>query len=324
MRNVSLAISICYIHLHKQMQIFPLRLISSKPNFDFMRLKSVSYAASLILLSLSFICIGVKKFNFGIDFVGGISMELRSEQEPDLTKMRQILAELKIGEIVLQNFSTSKDISIRVGGGNEESLMANITLIKKALADNFPYNFDYRKVDFVGPQVGEQMIKSGFISMILAFAAIMLYIWIRFEWQFGIGVLLALINDVILSLGFMSVTQYDFNLSTIAAVLTVIGYSVNDSVVIYDRIRDNLRKSSNKKMKEIINDSVNETLSRTTVTVFTTLLANLALVFFGGEAIRSFSVLVFFGILAGTYSSIFISAPILTLFNLRSLKEENL
>jgi len=193
--------------------------------------------------------------------------------------------------------------------------MENIALIKKALQEKFPYEFDYRKVDFVGPQVGDQMIKSGSMAMVLSFLAIMIYIWIRFEWNFGIGVLIALLHDVVLSLGFMSITEYDFNLSTIAAILTVIGYSVNDSVVIYDRIRENLRKYSKKAFSDIINLSVNETLSRTTITVFTTLLANLALILLGGEAIRSFSMLVFVGIFIGTYSSIFISAPILTLFN---------
>jgi preprotein translocase subunit SecF len=199
--------------------------------------------------------------------------------------------------------------------------MGNIALIKKALEENFSYTFDYRKVDFVGPQVGQQMIMSGIMAMVLSFIAIMLYIWVRFEWQFGVGVLIALVHDVIISLGFMSVTKYDFNLSTIAAILTIIGYSVNDSVVIYDRIRDNLRKFNRKGIDEIINTSINETLSRTTITVLTTLLANLALILLGGEAIKSFSILVFFGIFVGTCSSIFISAPILTLFNLKNFKE---
>jgi preprotein translocase subunit SecF len=164
------------------------------------------------------------------------------------------------------------------------------------------------------------MIQSGIMAMLLSFLSIMVYIWIRFEWQFGIGVLAALIHDAVLSLGFLSATKLDFNLSTIAAILTIIGYSVNDTVVIYDRIRENLRKYNKKTIGTIINMSVNETLSRTTITVFTTLLANLALILYGGEAIKSFSVLVFFGILIGTYSSIFISAPIITLFNFKNLK----
>ncbi|KJV89151.1 protein-export membrane protein SecF [Rickettsia bellii str. RML An4] len=254
------------------------------------------------------------KFNFGIDFAGGIVIEVRLDQTPDLPKMRQVLGELGIGEVVLQNFGSERDLSIRFGSSSEDNLMKNIELIKSTLQNNFPYNFEYRKVDFVGPQVGRQLIEAGTMAMLFSFAAIMIYIWVRFEWYFGLGILIALVHDVILALGFMSITKLDFNLSTIAAVLTIIGYSVNDSVVIYDRIRENLRKYHKKGITEIINLSINETLSRTILTVVTTLLANLALVLFGGEAIRSFSVLVFFGIIAGTYSSIFISAPILTIF----------
>lgn len=302
------------------MQLFPLKIFPSNTNFDFMRVKNLNYALSVFLFILSLVWIGIYKFNFGIDFAGGISMELRINQTPDLAKMRMILNELNIGEIVLQNFGSDKDISIRAGISSEENLMHNIELIKSALKQNFPYEIEYRKVDFVGPQVGNQMIQSGIMAMLLSFLSIMVYIWIRFEWQFGIGVLAALIHDAVLSLGFLSVTKLDFNLSTIAAILTIIGYSVNDTVVIYDRIRENLRKYNKKAIGTIINMSVNETLSRTTITVFTTLLANLALILYGGEAIKSFSVLVFFGILIGTYSSIFISAPIITLFNFKNLK----
>ncbi len=302
------------------MQLFPLKIFPSNTNFDFMRVKNLNYALSVFLFILSFVWIGIYKFNFGIDFAGGISMELRINQTPDLAKMRMILNELNIGEIVLQNFGSDKDISIRAGISSEENLMHNIELIKSALKQNFPYEIEYRKVDFVGPQVGNQMIQSGIMAMLLSFLSIMVYIWIRFEWQFGIGVLAALIHDAVLSLGFLSATKLDFNLSTIAAILTIIGYSVNDTVVIYDRIRENLRKYNKKTIGTIINMSVNETLSRTTITVFTTLLANLALILYGGEAIKSFSVLVFFGILIGTYSSIFISAPIITLFNFKNLK----
>ena len=302
------------------MQLFPLKIFPSNTNFDFMRVKNLNYALSIFLFILSVVWVGIYKFNFGIDFAGGISMELRINQTPDLAKMRMVLNELNIGEIVLQNFGSDKDISIRAGISSEENLMHNIELIKSTLKQNFPYEIEYRKVDFVGPQVGNQMIQSGIMAMLLSFLSIMVYIWIRFEWQFGIGVLAALIHDAVLSLGFLSVTKLDFNLSTIAAILTIIGYSVNDTVVIYDRIRENLRKYNKKTIGTIINMSVNETLSRTTITVFTTLLANLALILYGGEAIKSFSILVFFGILIGTYSSIFISAPIITLFNFKNLK----
>ncbi|WP_341755476.1 protein translocase subunit SecF [Candidatus Tisiphia endosymbiont of Ptychoptera albimana] len=296
------------------MQLYPLRLLPDKINFDFIRFKKVSYTISIILSLVSIIWIGIYKFNFGIDFAGGIVIEVRLDQDPDLTKMREVLNNLKIGEIVLQNFGNQHDLSIRVGSNSEDTLMQNIELIKSTLKNQFPYKFEYRKVDFVGPQVGTQLIKSGITALILSFLAIMVYTWVRFEWYFGLGILVALLHDAILSLGFMSVMRLDFNLSSIAAILTIIGYSVNDSVVIYDRIRENLRKSHKKVMPQIINLSINETLSRTILTVVTTLLANLALVIFGGEAIYSFSVLVFFGIIVGTYSSIFISAPILTYF----------
>lgn len=303
------------------MQVFPLRLLPANPEFDFIYMKKFSYGLSILLMVISFGFMAIKGFNFGIDFIGGISIEVRTDQEPDLAKMREVLGDLDIGEVVLQNFGAKNDLSIRVGVSSEENLMQNIALIKQTLGENFSYNFDYRKVDFVGPQVGDQMIRSGSMAMILAFIAIMLYVWVRFEWHFGAGVLLALCHDVILSLGFMSMTDYDFNLSTIAAILTIIGYSVNDSVVIYDRIRENLRKFNKRDINDVINLSINETLSRTTITALTTLLANFALIMLGGEAIRSFSVLVFVGIFIGTYSSICISAPILTLFNFKALKE---
>lgn len=304
------------------MQLYPLRLFTAKAEFDFMNFKKYSYSLSIILSILSILWIGIYKFNFGIDFAGGISIEVRTNQEADLPKMREALGKLGIGEVVLLKFGTENDLSIRVGS-NSEDRMKDIELIKTTLKNNFPYEFEYRKVDFVSPQVGSQLVQSGAMAMGLAFLAIMIYIWIRFEWYFGLGVLVALLHDVVLGLGFMSVTRFDFNLSTVAAVLTIIGYSVNDSVVIYDRIRENLRKYANKPINDIINLSVNETLSRTTLTVLTTLLANLALVIFGGEAIRSFSILVFFGIMVGTYSSIFISAPILTLFHIKREKAKS-
>ncbi len=296
------------------MQLYPLRLLPDHINFDFMRFKRVSYSLSIILSILSIIWIGIFKFNFGIDFAGGIVIEVRIDQVPDLPKIREALGALKLGEVTIQNFGSQYDLSIRVGSHSEDRLIQNIELIKSTLKNSFPYVFEYRKVDFVGPQIGSQLIKSGLLALVLSFIAIMIYTWIRFEWYFGLGILIALIHDAILSLGFMSIMKLDFNLSSIAAILTIIGYSVNDSVVIYDRIRENLRKLPKKSISQIINLSINETLSRTTLTVTTTLLANLALVIYGGEAIYSFSVLVFFGIIAGTYSSIFISAPILTLF----------
>ncbi|MFK8040189.1 MAG: protein translocase subunit SecF [Rickettsiaceae bacterium] len=293
------------------MQLYPLKLFPDKSDFNFMNFRKVSFSLSIILCIVSFIYIGLYKFNFGIDFTGGIAIELKVDQDPDLASMREVLNNLNLGEVVLQNFGGPQDLIIKFGSTHISNLTKDVALIKTAIADSFPYQCDYRKVDLVGPQVGRALIESGSIAICLAFVAIMIYVWIRFEWYFGIGVLIALLHDVIIACGFMSISRLDFSLSSIAAILTIIGYSVNDSVVIYDRVRENIRKFSNKNLIEIINLSINETLSRTILTVLTTLIANLALIIFGGEALRSFSVLVFFGIFIGTYSSIFISAPIL-------------
>lgn len=300
------------------MQIFPLRLIPDNTKIDFMGLQKFSYYLSVILILGSFILLATCKLNFGIDFAGGITIEARTAEKPDIPHMRELLNKLDLGEVSLQNFGTDQDILIKLGSSSnsEEELMQNIEKIKTALAHNIKYDIEYRKIDFVGPQVGSYLIISGIEAMILAFLAIMVYIWFRFEWQFGIGILLALVHDVIIALGFMSATGLDFNLSSIAAILTIIGYSVNDSVVIYDRIRENLRKYHKRSVNEVINISINETLSRSILTVFTTLIANLALIIYGGEAIRSFSILIFTGIIIGTYSSIYISAPLLTIFGL--------
>ena len=189
--------------------------------------------------------------------------------------------------------------------------MKNITILKEALSSYFKGDIEYSKIDFVGPQVGSELIKNGLLAILFSFGGIMLYIAFRFEWQYGLGIIIALIHDAVFTLGFMSFTQLEFDLTSIAAILTVIGYSVNDSVVIYDRIRENILKYKRLSVQEMINLSVNETLGRTMLTVLTTLISIAALIFFGGEKLYTFSVTVFFGIVVGTYSSIYISAPIL-------------
>ncbi|MEY3196675.1 MAG: preprotein translocase subunit SecF [Pseudomonadota bacterium] len=302
------------------MRLYPLRLWESNTSVDFMRMSKINYAISIILSVISIACVAIFGFNFGIDFAGGVNLELRTKDAPDVAKMRETLTHLDIGEVMIQTFGTENDVSIRVGNHSGDSdLNKKVEVIKSELNKHFGDNIEYRKVDFVGPQVGWHLIKSGIYAVCFSFLAIMIYVWIRFEWQFGVGVLIALVHDCIIALGVMSVTRLDFNLSTVAAVLTIIGYSVNDSVVIYDRIRENLRKYATRGVDSIINISINETLSRTTLTVVTTLLADLALIIFGGEALRSFSILVFVGIVCGTYSSIFISAPILKILKLEQL-----
>jgi preprotein translocase subunit SecF len=299
------------------MQLFPLRLLPENTSINFIKLSKINYLISILIIIVSFGAMFFKSFNYGIDFIGGISIDVRSTTVIDVAKMRKVLGALDLGEAMIQNYGEHNDVSIRIAARGDADLNSLVSSIKQTIETNFAQNIEYRKIDFVGPQIGRGLIISGFQAVTLAFLAIMVYVWFRFEWQFGLGVLLSLIHDAIACLGFMSLTQLDFNLSTVAAILTVIGYSVNDSVVIYDRIRENLRKYHNKNVQDIINISINDTLSRTTLTVLTTLLANFALIIFGGEALRSFSLLVFFGIVMGTYSSIFVSAPILTLFNLK-------
>lgn len=312
------------------MQLFPLRFVSDNTKIPFMKIRYFCFTFSIIVSLLSILALFIYNLNFGIDFTGGVLIEARSSSAPDIASMRKKLGELGIGEISLQSFGDENDFSIRVGGGSNGSydptkVEETVNLIKSTLSNDTngktsQEKIEYRKIDFVGPQIGSQLISSGIQALVLAFLSIMIYIWFRFEWQFGVGVLIALVHDLIMSVGFLCITQLDFSLSSIAALLTIIGYSVNDSVVIYDRIRENLRKYRNKKIDDIIDISMNETLSRTTMTVITTLIANLALIIWGGEAMRSFSTLVFFGIIAGTYSSIFISAPVLKLLGLEKLK----
>ncbi len=304
------------------MQIFPLRLLPKVPKLDFMNVSKLNLLISLTLILSSFGLVFIKGLNFGIDFAGGIVIEARASKPLEVHDIRKQLSKLNLGEVSIQSFGSENDISIKASMGDktEGSLSDNVNQIKSILKNEFDENFEFRKVDFVGPQVGKQLITSGIQAILLAFGAILIYIWIRFEWQFGIGIILALLHDVIIAVGFMSLTQYDFNLTSIAAILTIIGYSVNDTVVIYDRIRENLNKLHKSRINKIINTSINETLSRTVLTVITTLIANLALIIFGGEVLRSFSVMMFVGILVGTYSSIYISAPLLTYISLKKFR----
>ncbi len=304
------------------MQIFPLKLIPNDLNINFISLNKINYIISILLILLSITSLITLKLNFGIDFVGGLNLEIKVHPVPNLAKIRTNLDNSNLGKISIQNFGNEDIVLIKVSNNLKDINTTVVTdKIKNILEKDLNYKIEYRKVDFVGPQVGSHLIKSSIQAILLAFVFIMIYVWFRFEWQFSLGVLISIIHDIILSIGFISISGLDFNLSSIAALLTIIGYSVNDSIVIYDRVRENLKKLAHKKLQDIINISINETLSRTILTVLTTLLANSALILFGGEAIKSFSISVFIGIIIGTYSSIFISAPILVLFNLKKSKQ---
>ncbi len=289
---------------------FPLRLVPDNTKIDFMGIRYFNMAISVAMLFLSIFFITTKGLNFGIDFKGGTIIEAKLNHQADITPLYKMLEELKLGEIHLQNID-STSIMIKLGSNEKTDQLKNIATLKNSLNSYFKGEIKYQKIDFVGPQVGSELIKDGLLAMLFSFAGIMIYIAFRFEWQYGLGIIIALIHDTIFTLGFMSITQLDFSLTSIAAILTVIGYSVNDSVVIYDRIRENILKYKRMSAQEMINLSINETLSRTILTVATTLISTAALIFFGGENLFSFSVTVFFGIMIGTYSSIYISAPIL-------------
>lgn len=294
-----------------------LRSFLSHLNVDFMKVHKLALYLSVFCIVGSIVLVFTKGLNFGIDFAGGILIEARSEAGLDASKVRHALS-AEIKDVQIQNID-QKDLLIRVAKSDEEQGIL-VKKIQEILAKNFD-KVEYRKVDYVGPQVGAELIKKGFFALLMSFAFIMIYIWVRFDWQFGLGGILALVHDAALTLGFFSLSGLEFNLTSIAAILTVIGYSINDSVVIYDRIRENMRRYKKMELSDLINSSLNSTLSRTILTASTTLLSVLALIFFGGEALKSFSIVTFFGILIGTYSSIYISAPVLLYFNLRKAKE---
>ncbi len=296
------------------MQLIP---PNTKINFLSKKWHAFGFSTALILLTIGLLC--TRGLNLGIDFTGGILIEAEFKEAPDIAKMRLILKESGIGDVSLQTIGKPTNIMIRVGQkATQEGARGKIVdVVKLQIEENISKEVVYRKVDYVGPKVGEELIKGSVIALLLSFASIMCYIWFRFEWQYGIGGVTALIHDAVLTLGFFSLTQLEFDLSSIAAILTVIGYSINDTVVIYDRIRENLRKYKKMPMDELLNVSINDTLSRTILTVSTVLVAIMTLILVGGDVIRSFSLATFFGIAIGTYSSIYISAPILIFLNLR-------
>ncbi|MBU0723461.1 MAG: protein translocase subunit SecF [Alphaproteobacteria bacterium] len=294
----------------------PIRFFSDTPHIPFMRYKKAGLALAGLMLLVTFVSLVVQGLNFGIDFRGGTLIEVRSTQGPaDIPAMRTTLGGLGLGEVALQEFGADTDVLIRVQqqDGGEGAQQVAIDAIRGALGDGV----EYRRVEFVGPKVGQELVTYGSLAVVLAMLSIMLYVWFRFEWQFGVGALLTLLHDVLVVIGLFSVLQLEFSLSTLAAILTIAGYSINDTVVIYDRIRENLRKYKKLDLDILCEQSLNETLSRTLLTSGTTLLALLALFAFGGPVIREFTGALIFGIVIGTFSSIFISTPLLLNLNLR-------
>jgi preprotein translocase subunit SecF len=264
---------------------------------------------SIILVTTSLLLLIFKGLNFGIDFKGGTLIELRSsDSKMNVSSLRDNLNQMNLGDVSVKNFGNETDFLVKFENNDNKNVIEEIKL---NLDKSYANNFDFRRVENVGPKVSSELLKSGIIAISVALALMLFYIWIRFEWQFSLGAIAALFHDVIVTLGLFSLLGLEINLSIIAAVLTIVGYSMNDTVVIFDRVRENLRKYSDIKIYELTNISINETLSRTLITSITTLLALLSIFFFGGEILKGFSLAMIFGVVFGTYSSIYISNTVL-------------
>ena len=279
---------------------------------------------SSVLIIVSLALLIFKGLNFGIDFKGGTLIELRSSHSKiNVSNLRDVLGQMNLGDVSVKKFGNNKDYLVKFENkDNEENIIEEIKL---NLDKSFGNNFDFRRVENVGPKVSSELLRSGIIAISISLAVMLIYIWIRFEWQFSLGAIIALFHDVVVTLGLFSILNLEINLSIIAAVLTIVGYSMNDTVVIYDRVRENLRKYSDIKIFELTNISINETLSRTLITSITTLLALLSIFFFGGEILKGFSLAMIFGVVFGTYSSIYIANTVLVRLNVSQetiLKED--
>lgn len=294
--------------------------VTKDTNIDFMKARKIAYAASIIMVLLSCYFMIFKGFNYGIDFSGGILMEVKSDHKIDPNEVRKQLSGIGLDELTLQTIGENGDemqIRTQTDDNSEDAQRIAIVKIKEALGSGY----EYRRVESVGPQVGDELKRAGVVASLIAILAICAYIWFRFEWQFAFGALVGLFHDVLITIGLLSLFNFDISLTTVAAVLTLAGYSVNDKVVTYDRIRENLRKYKKMSQYDLLNKSVNDILSRTILTGLTTIFASAALFVFGGEALRSFSFTILWGVIIGTYSSVYIASAVLNLFDLRKTQE---
>ena len=301
--------------------MFRLRLVPDKTSIQFMRGRIAGLVVSAILSIASVILFFYPGLNYGIDFRGGIVMEVRTPQAADFPALRDLLGGLNLGEATLQEFGSAQDVLIRVAAqpGGDEAQNRAVQTVRQSLTDRYS-GTEIRRVEVVGARVSAELFRDGLLAVGLALVAILIYIWFRFEWQFGVGAVATLVLDVTKAIGFFGVTQLQFNLASVAALLTIIGYSINDKVVVYDRMRENLRKFKTMPLRELIDLSINETLSRTISTSLTTFLAMIPLALIGGEAVQGFALAMLFGIVVGTSSSIFIAAPILLFLGEKRLR----
>ena len=294
-----------------------LKLVPVNTSIGFIRHRTIAMVLSSVLVVASVFVFLANGLNFGIDFRGGTLIEASSESAVDLAELRGRLGALDLGEVQIQEFGKETDVLIRIAekeGATDAS--NNLSAVERVRAE-LSSDFDVRRVEIVGPQVSAELIQTGVMAVLAAIASMLIYIWFRFEWQFSVGAVLALVHDVALTIGLFALLQLDFNLSILAAILTIVGYSMNDTVVVYDRVRENLRKYKKMDLAELLNIAINETLSRTVMTSVTTMLALLALYILGGEVIRGFTFAMIWGVIVGTYSSIFIASPLLMLLGVK-------
>ena len=298
-----------------------LKLVPSKTDVKFLRFRMIAAIVSSLAILASGILFFSQGLNFGIDFRGGTKITFTKEEKPDVSRVRQIIGDLGFGDVKVQEFGSDNGVQIVIEGAVEEGsskeserATQNVaTIAQEAITAEFGDGVTFLGVEVVGPKVSGELVFNGILAVVAAVALMLVYIWFRFEWQFSLGAVIALIHDVILTIGVFSLTQLEFNLSIIAAILTIVGYSMNDTVVVYDRVRENLRKFKKMDLVDLLDLSINDTLSRTIMTSVTTLLALVSLYVFGSDVIKGFTFAMIWGIFVGTYSSIFIAAPFLTL-----------
>ena len=290
-----------------------LKLIKQNTNIQFLKYKKITLSISIIFCLISFFSLFINGLNFGIDFKGGSLIEVKSGQSINISNVRSRLSLLNLGDVQIQNFGSDKNVLVRVEASSSE----NNSSVLSSITNELQSFGEIQRTEVVGPKISSELIQKGILAIISAVGLMLFYIWIRFEWQFSLGAVLALIHDVIITIGIFSFFQIEFNLSIIAALLTIIGYSMNDTVVVYDRIRENLRKYKKQDLYDLINSSINQTLSRTVLTSFTTLLALFSLYIFGGQVIKGFTLAMIIGVFIGTYSSTFIASQLLHILGVK-------
>jgi preprotein translocase subunit SecF len=284
-------------------------LIPADTRIPFIAWRRVFFLFSLALVLASIALFAIRGLNYGVDFAGGILIEVRTEGPPDIAEMRQQLGGLGLGDVSLQEFGEANDVLIRfpIQEGGEEAQQQAIEAVRAALGQNV----DYRRIELVGPMVSRELFRDGLYALTGAVLAMLVYIWFRFEWQFGLIAVVALVHDIISTIGLFALLQLEFNLTSVAAILTIVGYSINDTVVVFDRVRENLRKYKTMPLPKLFDLSINETLARTSITGVTTILVLLALYFIGGDVIKGFSLAMLWGVVIGTYSSICLAVPLM-------------